>query len=292
MQFHKIYIFLLFIIIQITIADSLIAQKNYKISYRHCVQSDTTKILNDTLGWQAVLIGNNKCSNYNFLRVYPKTTKQNETTSIVDNLKEMMSNTDPSKIEKGDSVIKHTIVGPGPRADSLGNMVFFNKEIDSIFTREKMPDGYVLTSEKTPVIEWAMSSDSKIILSHICNKATTYFRGRQYTAWFTKEIPIAEGPWKFKGLPGLILQIDDDKSQVKLYVEKIEYPTTEKPPVFAAIGKSITLTEYFSYKKKGVAQQIRAMQTMTQSALGSDNKQDFNIRLNIPPIYSIEKRLD
>lgn len=51
--------------------------------------------------------------------------------------------------------------------------------------------------------------DSLSILDYKCIKATTRFRGRDYTAWVTKELPINDGPWKFYGLPGLILQIED-----------------------------------------------------------------------------------
>ena len=49
------------------------------------------------------------------------------------------------------------------------------------------------------------------LLGYTCQKATTTFRGRNYTAWFAPEIPSNNGPWKFGGLPGLILKISDDK---------------------------------------------------------------------------------
>ncbi|WP_297063293.1 GLPGLI family protein, partial [uncultured Duncaniella sp.] len=38
-------------------------------------------------------------------------------------------------------------------------------------------------------------------------------RGRNWTAWYTEEIPITDGPWKFGGLPGLILKVEDDKKE-------------------------------------------------------------------------------
>lgn len=36
-----------------------------------------------------------------------------------------------------------------------------------------------------------------------------FFAGREWTAWFTSEISIPDGPYKFYGLPGLILKISD-----------------------------------------------------------------------------------
>lgn len=56
------------------------------------------------------------------------------------------------------------------------------------------------------------------ILDYKCHKALTSFRGRDYVAWFTLDIPISNGPWKFGGLPGLILQVSDSK---KHYVWEI-----------------------------------------------------------------------
>ncbi|WP_454046965.1 GLPGLI family protein [Chryseobacterium sp. Marseille-Q8038] len=53
--------------------------------------------------------------------------------------------------------------------------------------------------------------DEKIILGYRCKKATTTFNKRQYIAWYTKEIPISEGPYRFKGLPGLVMEVEDIK---------------------------------------------------------------------------------
>lgn len=58
-------------------------------------------------------------------------------------------------------------------------------------------------------IEWKILSEKKQILSYSAQKATAVFAGRKWTAWFTKEIAVSDGPYKFDGLPGLILQICD-----------------------------------------------------------------------------------
>ena len=55
--------------------------------------------------------------------------------------------------------------------------------------------------------DWQFSSDTLTVLGYVCQKATTSFRGRDYEAWFSPEIPIKEGPWKLYGLPGLILKV-------------------------------------------------------------------------------------
>lgn len=61
-------------------------------------------------------------------------------------------------------------------------------------------------------LPWKVSNETKTILSYACQKATLNFRGRNYTAWFTTDIPVNDGPWKFSGLPGLILNVEDDQS--------------------------------------------------------------------------------
>lgn len=65
--------------------------------------------------------------------------------------------------------------------------------------------------EELPIFEWKVQNENDTILSYPCIKATTSFRGRDYIAWFTPDIPIPSGPWKFGGLPGLILKLEDSK---------------------------------------------------------------------------------
>jgi GLPGLI family protein len=60
-------------------------------------------------------------------------------------------------------------------------------------------------------LPWKILNETDTIASYSCQKATLNFRGREYTAWFATDIPVSEGPWKFKGLPGLILKAEDTK---------------------------------------------------------------------------------
>ncbi len=46
----------------------------------------------------------------------------------------------------------------------------------------------------------------------IQNKNKPEFRGRTWEAWFTNQIPVSNGPWKFHGLPGIIMQVSNDQN--------------------------------------------------------------------------------
>lgn len=69
--------------------------------------------------------------------------------------------------------------------------------------------------------EWKVLKDTLTILNQHCQKATTIFLGRSYTAYFAPKIPISSGPWMFRGLPGLILKVTDSKNQFKFLCTEI-----------------------------------------------------------------------
>lgn len=77
------------------------------------------------------------------------------------------------------------------------------------------------------LFEWEIKEERKDISGYQAQKATTNFSGREYIAWFTAEIPVPDGPYKFNGLPGLILEIRDTKDH---YVyELLQFGPLENP---------------------------------------------------------------
>ncbi|WP_379967726.1 GLPGLI family protein [Epilithonimonas sp. UC225_85] len=58
-------------------------------------------------------------------------------------------------------------------------------------------------------MNWKILPEKKMISKFEVQKATVDFGGRTWTAWFTQEIPFQDGPYKFRGLPGLILEMED-----------------------------------------------------------------------------------
>ena len=67
--------------------------------------------------------------------------------------------------------------------------------------------------EKIPPIQWKLINETKTENNLKLNKATTSFRGRNYTVWYTLDIPVNVGPWKLHGLPGAIVTVEEDKGK-------------------------------------------------------------------------------
>lgn len=96
--------------------------------------------------------------------------------------------------------------------DVLPEEILTNTKTKTLNVRRRMYYNYtnLCYNEAAPKIEWKQESGSKTIIGYQCKKASCTFRGRKYTAWYTPDIPIYSGPYKFAGLPGLIMQISSD----------------------------------------------------------------------------------
>jgi GLPGLI family protein len=77
------------------------------------------------------------------------------------------------------------------------------------FTEKIVKDNYRYTQDIDD-LNWEILPETKEVAGFVAQKAKASFSGRDYTAWFTTEVPISEGPYKFRGLPGLILEISDN----------------------------------------------------------------------------------
>jgi GLPGLI family protein len=86
----------------------------------------------------------------------------------------------------------------------------------------KLESANAYYEEELPVFNWEIQTDTLSVMTYQCQKATCRFRGRDFVAWFTPDIPISNGPWKFGGLPGLILKISDTGGVCDFECIKIE----------------------------------------------------------------------
>ncbi len=58
-------------------------------------------------------------------------------------------------------------------------------------------------------INWKLENEKREIRNISCQKATTTYGGRKWSAWFAPEYNFSFGPYTFFGLPGLIIKLYD-----------------------------------------------------------------------------------
>ena len=82
-------------------------------------------------------------------------------------------------------------------------------------------------TEDYPLQHWEIDTKTQEILGYVCQRAITHWRGRVFEAWFTPNIPVKAGPWKFGGLPGLILKLRDSDNLYRF--EAVRLSQSSKP---------------------------------------------------------------
>lgn len=116
------------------------------------------------------------------------------------------------------------------QSDEVGTILYRNfktKEVRMRFTKvEKLFDSYFF-DDNWIEIEWEIKGKTKKIGEFTAQKAVGEFRGREYTVWFTEEIPLPYGPWKLFGLPGLILETEDSEKMFEIKFVSIKYPCND-----------------------------------------------------------------
>jgi len=105
----------------------------------------------------------------------------------------------------------------------------FSKNVLTVYIRMPMSITPCQYSEEIPVQEWQLHDDTLTVCGNLCQKATCRFRGRDFVAWFAMELPIQNGPWKFGGLPGLILKVQDEEKMYDFECVKIDYHENKYP---------------------------------------------------------------
>ena len=112
--------------------------------------------------------------------------------------------------------------------------------------------------------EWKIVNETKTILGYSCQKAKLFFRGRNYEVYFTSQIPYSDGPVKFMGLPGMILEVNSNSPtySYEIIAEKVELKNNslqiENPYSFKDVipyGKFIEIYKKKYYEALGNADQ-------------------------------------
>ncbi|RQP14467.1 MAG: GLPGLI family protein [Chryseobacterium sp.] len=98
-------------------------------------------------------------------------------------------------------------------------------------------DNYMYT-EKQPMT-WKILPETAKIGEYSAQKAEADYGGRHWTAWFTTDVPLNDGPYKFSGLPGLIIKAEDSKGDYSFDLMRTEKITA--PHSFESFGQTVTV---------------------------------------------------
>lgn len=195
------------------------------------------------------------------------TLEQNESNSIFkfDNIKDksqFKKNENAEIVYDKDTVVAY-IIGDevveyfykeNYYKDFINNSQFYNFSIG-----HKSKTSFV--KEQINLFDWEISTEKDtIILGYACNKATSKFRGRNYVAYFSNQLGNQGGPWKFDGLPGVILKVYSTDGYLSINPTKIEVdktinnaiknPFSEKKIISFEQIKDIILESDKTYVKK------------------------------------------
>ncbi len=79
--------------------------------------------------------------------------------------------------------------------------------------------------------QWQIQAEQDSVAGFWSQKATVEHNGRSYIAWFTTEIPVADGPYIFYGLPGLIVKLQDTQDHYIFTLKEVSKTASIWPPL-------------------------------------------------------------
>ncbi|MFC0427989.1 GLPGLI family protein [Chryseobacterium scophthalmum] len=152
--------------------------------------------------------------------------------------------------------------------DLKNNNIFFTYQIKKI---------NYLVSDTPPVIKWNLKhKETKKIGKYICKKATAVFRGTDIEAYYTTEIPVSVGPYKFKGLPGLILEVRTlGINPMSWRVKNVQFPYKGTPNYSKKFVNSL--------KKIDIKELIKKIDDRND-----EDRRIFHSKLNLPMPAKVE----
>ena len=103
--------------------------------------------------------------------------------------------------------------------------IYKHYPLDKLTFIEHNLDGTYKYTEELTDLKWEILPDTSVINDFRTQKAFCNYGGRIWEAWFCKDIPISDGPYKFNGLPGLIVKLNDSKNYYTYVLESIVVPS-------------------------------------------------------------------
>ena len=129
---------------------------------------------------------------------------------------------------------------------------YYNTNKDFYF-RDNFENEIFLVKEVSKFPKWELINETKNIGGFICKKAKVDFRGRTYFAWYSEKIALPFGPWKARGLPGIILEFYEKNYVFYIRTTKILIDNKKNINIklpSKEIKNTIDIENYFSKKQE------------------------------------------
>ncbi|MCF6169277.1 GLPGLI family protein [Lutibacter sp.] len=257
----------LLLLIVITITQINIHSQNIEIVYS--VSENTNDPILSTSTTYNLIIKNNQSVYYN----NNDSLKQFKYQSFIDETKKIGELTRVKLSDNHYAYIKQDFFYKNYKKDTLVfNEIILNKK--------------VFVGEKINLFDWDIQPKSDtLILNQKCQKAISKFRGRVYEAFFSTELSPRGGPWKFDGLPGVILSVRslDNYFVIKpIKIIKNSLSANEINNVYDK-EKIISWETFKVLFKKKLKQQLKKLKLMSEDGEGgsveiTDRIEDLGIK--------------
>jgi len=142
------------------------------------------------------------------------------------------------------------------KSNNIGGELYKNFNTKKYIHKKELLGKVFSIQDSIQTRKWTIVNETKRIGKYVCNKATLTYKVNDTTdakvvAWFTYQIPISNGPALYDGLPGLILQLNDNN--YTYLCTKIEFSMKEKKikkPRGGKIVNQLAFDKVLEKKKK------------------------------------------
>lgn len=211
--------------------EYIIEQTVLECTYNFTVVKDTSKRIQINTDIYTLRIGKNVSQFYNQTYQNARSLSPKEVVKVLD---KVQSTNDYSLL---------------PGAKTPVEYLYKNYPDNKITTTSILMVDPFLFEEKFEEQQWIIEDSLKEILNYSCQKATCSFRGRHWTVWFTPDIPISDGPWKFRGLPGLIMEAYDASKHYHYVIIGLQRNNLAPITFYSISNKKIEKTERKTFLK-------------------------------------------
>lgn len=115
---------------------------------------------------------------------------------------------------------------------------------------EKVCRDWMRYEEDMPELGWELTDTVATVLGYECRGARCSFRGREWTVLYAKDIPLAEGPWKLHGLPGLIMKATDGNGHYTFECVGIKSQANRPITIYKVPFNRVSRREYYDTKHR------------------------------------------